>query len=72
VNKIFEVGVSESLREHMRRFNLDIIEKVTYVLSIVILPLFNPLSWLLLSSLFMLQAGLCISTELDYVYELVS
>ncbi|WZY94815.1 hypothetical protein YC2023_067144 [Brassica napus] len=43
VNKIFEVGVSESLREHMRRFNLDIIEK----------------------------AGLCISTELDYVYELV-
>ncbi|KAG2242060.1 hypothetical protein Bca52824_096098, partial [Brassica carinata] len=43
VNKIFEVGVSESLREHMRRFNLDIIEK----------------------------AGLCISTELDHVYELV-
>ncbi|EFH59464.1 hypothetical protein ARALYDRAFT_898369 [Arabidopsis lyrata subsp. lyrata] len=41
--KIFEVGVSESLGEHMRRFNLDIIEK----------------------------AGLCISTELDYVYELV-
>ncbi|CAH8337021.1 unnamed protein product [Eruca vesicaria subsp. sativa] len=43
VNKILEVGVSESLREHMRRFNLDIVEK----------------------------AGLCISTELDYVYELV-
>ncbi|XP_023641569.1 DNA mismatch repair protein MSH5 isoform X4 [Capsella rubella] len=44
VNKIFEVGVSESLKEHMRRFNLDIIEK----------------------------AGLCISTELDYIYELVT
>ncbi|BAB02831.1 unnamed protein product [Arabidopsis thaliana] len=35
-------STQESLREHMRRFNLDIIEK----------------------------AGLCISTELDYVYEL--
>ncbi|XP_056866721.1 DNA mismatch repair protein MSH5 [Raphanus sativus] len=43
VNKIFEVGISENLREHMRRFNLDIIEK----------------------------ADLCISTELDYVYDLV-
>lgn len=60
MNKIFEVGVSESLREHMRRFNLDIIEKVTKALSsayepsIAILPLFDPLSWLLLSSLFIL------------------
>lgn len=31
MNKIFEVGVSESLREHMRRFNLDIIEKVANI-----------------------------------------
>ncbi|KAK9269036.1 hypothetical protein L1049_000804 [Liquidambar formosana] len=43
VNKIFEVGISESLREHVKYLNLDIVDK----------------------------AGLCITTELAYVYELV-
>ncbi|XP_010545519.1 PREDICTED: DNA mismatch repair protein MSH5 isoform X3 [Tarenaya hassleriana] len=43
VNKIFEVVVSETLREYMKSLHLDIVEK----------------------------AGLCISTELAYVYELV-
>ncbi|KAE8125525.1 hypothetical protein FH972_020320 [Carpinus fangiana] len=27
VNKIFEVGISETLREHLERFNLDIVEE---------------------------------------------
>lgn len=43
-----------------------------YEASNAIFPLFDLLSWLLLSCIVMLQAGLCISTELDYVYELVS
>ncbi|PIA36728.1 hypothetical protein AQUCO_03300144v1 [Aquilegia coerulea] len=44
INKIFEVGISESLREHMKYLNLSMVEK----------------------------AGSCITTELVYVYELVS
>ncbi|KAK4439782.1 DNA mismatch repair protein MSH5 [Sesamum alatum] len=43
INKIFEVGISETLREQLKHLNLDIIEK----------------------------AGLYMSTDLAYVYELV-
>lgn len=28
MSKIFEVGISESLREHVKHFNLDIVEEV--------------------------------------------
>ncbi|KAL6529464.1 MutS protein msh5 [Orobanche gracilis] len=44
INKIFEVGISETLQEQLKYLNLDIIEK----------------------------AGLCISIDLAYVYELVN
>ncbi|KAK6124596.1 hypothetical protein DH2020_041664 [Rehmannia glutinosa] len=44
INKIFEVGISETLQEQLKHLNLDIIEK----------------------------AGLYISTDLAYVYELVN
>ncbi|KAG8386113.1 hypothetical protein BUALT_Bualt03G0115200 [Buddleja alternifolia] len=43
INKIFEVGISETIQEHLKHLNLDIIEK----------------------------AGVYISTDLAYVYELV-
>ncbi|KAL3636963.1 MutS protein msh5 [Castilleja foliolosa] len=50
INKIFEVGISETLQEQLKHLNLDIIQKV----------------------LLLQIAGLCISTDLAFVYELIS
>ena len=71
VNKIFEVGMSENLRDNMKYLNLDIVEKVPN-------NIFDSLSiwsnWHFNEpcvNLCLLQANSCITTELAYVYELV-
>ncbi|KAH9614022.1 hypothetical protein KSS87_017478 [Heliosperma pusillum] len=58
LNKIFEVGISESLREHINHFELKIIDEV-FVLHCY------------LALVYVIQATLCITTELSYIYELV-
>lgn len=72
MNKIFEVGMSENLRENMKYLNLDIVETVLNnsffdSLSVWSKCHFNESR----VNLCLLQANTCITTELAYVYELV-
>lgn len=45
VNKIFEVGISEDLREELKYLNLDIVEKVLHICSIRVLSYTLQLKW---------------------------